>query len=200
MKKLRRRGVQKEPQRQTEAPEQQPPQVRTTETSVRDRSLRDKLLAYWLISRRWGGRLAKAFAVLSSIGSFLLLITPKVTIQPSVVLHPKYELGTLFAVTNTGHVPALNVAFSCKAVVDQKPKRTTVYFKPENLPGLERVRSLWPGQTATRSCVNSILGLDGDVAVDIFVSATWLWEPLAAAHFVAKKGDSGYFLVPDIER
>src|SRR6516165_9025864 len=57
------------------------------------------------------GRVAKIIAVIASVVSAFLLITPKISITSSINIDPMETFGSNFAIKNEGHVPVYNIKF-----------------------------------------------------------------------------------------
>ncbi len=149
-------------------------------------------------------RAVKLIGVASSIGTAVLLVVPKVSIEAGPNLNPQDEFSTLFAVKNEGHVPIFNVQFECAPHLE--------FSENDEVRGVGMARglptdSVWPGQTITRECLTTIshdqLGVR-NVKLDATVTYKWPTSLVGrtftqSTRFHGKHGAAGYFLVPDLD-
>jgi hypothetical protein len=146
----------------------------------------------WLM--RYFYRTGKIVAIVASMISALLLITPKISVTPGINIDPMDTFPTNFAIKNEGHVPIYNLEFSCNINAAYTFSNVRVTNSP--------VSELWPGSTATRNCAVMASGVPTpNVKIDAFARYWWpffIWSSMEKIHFEGKHGKAGYFLVPDV--
>ncbi len=124
---------------------------------------------------------------LMALVSIIFLLTPQITIEPSVDLDPQQPLATQFLITNRGKVPIYDVRFSCGI---GRPGGSNMGDLVVSSSTLSPILTLAPGESATRACAVG----SQDIATQVItVSARYRWpliryESTFAAHFSLKHG------------
>ncbi|VTZ50324.1 hypothetical protein MPC4_220054 [Methylocella tundrae] len=132
-----------------------------------------------------------------TLTSAWFLLSPQISIEPSVNLDPSQPVATQFLITNRGHVPVYDVHFGCGfggggAIHIGHLKLSMATMLP--------VRVLPPGVQVTRNCA---VESDNIQVPDISITATYTWPVIRwqgtqTAHFSLRHGTPGFFLVPDL--
>jgi hypothetical protein len=113
---------------------------------------------------RYYDRVAKIVAAIASVVSAILLITPKISITPSINTDPADAFATNFSIKNEGHVPVWYPVLGCKVNSDASStvKMANVIME-NNGPHMPKI--LWPGSTVTRHCGAQMSGIRMDIKV-----------------------------------
>jgi hypothetical protein len=146
---------------------------------------------------RFGKKFWACVGLILALTSAWFLLSPKISIGPSVNLDPSQPLATQFLISNNGNVPVYNVYFGCG--LGGGGAHSHIGTFQLSASAIAPVPKLPAGASVTRSCALE----SEDIQVpDITITATYTWPVIEwqssqTAHFSLRHGTSGFFLVPD---
>lgn len=118
---------------------------------------------------------------------------PSVSITSGANLIPEQQFQTQFVVSNTGHLPALDVQFSC-ALIGNKTMIKVLTASADTLTPIPSLKGV-----ASRGCFTKSLVAGGPW---LKVEARYKWpifgyQQTSVAYFSVREGSTGSALVPE---
>lgn len=174
--------------------------ARTRRAADEKKAIKPKLgpngtpLQWTIVSKVWAW--VSVAAVIVGLPSSLIYFKPAISIEPGPNIDPSREYATTVVVTNHGNFTLRSLRFECGFGVGGGP---TLLKGTYRTPDLRPLDVLEPGQPITRSCDVGDLSVTGDNSIKFTVTYKWLFlvPETESRIFTLRKGNPGYFLVPD---
>jgi hypothetical protein len=168
-----------------------PTQIQPTQPEpARSGKPRRELPIAWIWKEFW----AYAGPILTMIGVWFIL-SPQISVEPSVNLDPSQPLATQFLVCNRGHVPVNHVSFDCAIGVGGGH----IGELDMNSKFIQPIATMHAGLCVPRACAER----SADIQTPrISIAIHYEWPIIGKRqsetfYFSIRKGVSSYFLVPD---